>query len=551
MANKDLVVKLTINSQDFDNGLRNAKSSMNKFQKDTLSVSSVFKSAIGGMIKAFAGLGLAVGATEIFKSFIHSTQTMGDAWNNAMVTAKTSFQVFEASVANGTSSILHNFKASIAAAREFAEAMDAFGSAQISNQYARMEYVTPFNEAMTRYREAKSSGNKTGMYFAASDMQRNLNAYQTNAQTLMTTAMDAVTAKLSAYTGGFINSGNVNKYLDQLYLEIVNGVLPEQAAELKNLRSQGNFSKRAQMAVEYSKKWGTQTLKESEALLALSEINDDTLHEMLGILKTYDQVRNEINSMRRQMNRVVKGEGGGGGTVTTPKLTGGGVIKSTGLSLDQQMTYLAGGLQQGILADDRSRDGALVDIPIMDEEIFEPETEALMEKVAEQMKLIQDRTQYAASAMSAFGQAFGYAADLAGDSPFGNAMQALSGVANAAVSTASAMMTLAGVETMEGVAEAFATAPPFMKLALAGTALAGILSMMAAVKSSFAGSFANGGVVGGTSYSGDHLWARVNSGELIVPYNDWANAGQSNVRFVIEGSQLRGVLDNYDKIQNL
>lgn len=541
MANKDLVVKLTINSQDFDNGLRNAKSSMNKFQKDTLSVSSVFKSAIGGMIKAFAGLGLAVGATEIFKSFIHSTQTMGDAWNNAMVTAKTSFQVFEASVANGTSSILHNFKASIAAAREFAEAMDAFGSAQISNQYARMEYVTPFNEAMTRYREAKSSGNTTGMYFAASDMQRNLNAYQTNAQTLMTTAMDAVTAKLSAYTGGFINSGNVNKYLDQLYLEIVNGVLPEQAAELKNLRSQGNFSKRAQMAVEYSKKWGTQTLKESEALLALSEINDDTLHEMLGILKTYDQVRNEINSMRRQMNRVVKGEGGGGGTV----------IKSTGLSLDQQMTYLAGGLQQGILADDRSRDGALVDIPIMDEEIFEPETEALMEKVAEQMKLIQDRTQYAASAMSAFGQAFGYAADLAGDSPFGNAMQALSGVANAAVSTASAMMTLAGVETMEGVAEAFATAPPFMKLALAGTALAGILSMMAAVKSSFAGSFANGGVVGGTSYSGDHLWARVNSGELIVPYNDWANAGQSNVRFVIEGSQLRGVLDNYDKIQNL
>lgn len=195
--------------------------------------------------------------------------------------------------------------------------------------------------------------------------------------------------------------------------------------------------------------------------------------------------------------------------------------------------------------------GALVDIPIPEEEIFEPETEALMAKVAEQMKLIQDRTQYAATAMSAFGQAFGYAADLAGDNPFGNAMQALSGVANAAVSTASAMMTLAGVETMEGVAEAFATAPPFMKLALAGTALTGILSMMAAVKSSFAGSFANGGVVGGTSYSGDHLWARVNSGEMIVPYNDWHNGGQSNVHFIIEGSQLKGVLSNYDKTQNL
>ena len=545
MANKDLVVKLTINSQDFDNGLRNAKSSMNKFQKDTLSVSSVFKSAIGGMTKAFAGLGLAVGATEMFKSFINSTQTMSDAWGNAMVTAKTSFQVFETAVAAGTGGILNNFKQSIAAAREFAQAMDAFGSAQISNQYARMEYVTPFNEAMTRYREAKSSGNTTAMAFAASDMQRMLQAYSENSQTLMTKTMEAITAKLSSYTGGFINSGNVKKNLDQLYLEIINGVFPPILQDFNNLdteRRKGDyFANKAKDEME--QKYGPGWKREAEAMKMLSEINDETLKEMLGVLKTYDQVRNEINSMRRQMNRVVKGEGGGGGTVTTPKITGGGASTSSTPTMtpDQVARYWF----------NAQTPGALVDIPIPEEEIFEPETEALMEKVAEQMRLIQDRTQYAATAMSAFGQAFGYAADLAGDNPFGNAMQALSGVANAAVSTASSLMTLAGVETMEGVAEAFATAPPFMKLTLAGTALAGILSMMAAVKSSFAGSFAQGGVVGGTSYSGDHLWARVNSGEMIVPYNDWHNGGQSNVHFIIEGSQLKGVLSNYDKTQNL
>ena len=168
------------------------------------------------------------------------------------------------------------------------------------------------------------------------------------------------------------------------------------------------------------------------------------------------------------------------------------------------------------------------------------------------MKLIEDRTKYAATAMSSFGQAFGYAANIAGDNPFGNTLQALSGVTNAAVSTASALMALTGAETMEGVAEAFASAPPFMKLAMAGTALAGILSMMAAVKSSFAGSFASGGVVGGNSYTGDNLWARVNSGELIIPYNDWHNANASgDVHFIIEGSQLRGVLDNYEKTVTL
>ena len=104
---------------------------------------------------------------------------------------------------------------------------------------------------------------------------------------------------------------------------------------------------------------------------------------------------------------------------------------------------------------------------------------------------------------------------------------------------------------MEGVAEAFASAPPYMKLAIAGTALAGILSMMATIKSSFAGSFANGGIVGGNSYTGDNLWARVNTGEMIIPYNDWHNASQSNVHFVIEGSQLVGVIDNFNKTQDI
>lgn len=545
MANKDLVVKMTINSQDFDNGLRNAKSSMNKFQKDTLSVSSVFKSAIGGMTKAFAGLGLAVGATEIFKSFIHSTQTMGDAWNNTMVTAKTSFQVFEMAVAAGTGGILNNFKQSISAAREFAEAMDAFGSAQISGKYAKTKYVPEFNEAMTRYREAKSNNDKTGMAYALNDMQMNLQAYSDNAFNQRLKARGVVLKAMDTYTNGFVNSGNLDKYLDQLYLEIVNGVFPDILKDFNNLdteRRKGDyFANKAKDEME--QKYGPGWKREAEAMKMLSEINDETLKEMLSVLESYASVRNEINSMRRQMNRVVKGEGGGGGTITMPKLTGGGTSTAATPTMtpDQVARYWF----------NAQTPGALVDIPIPEEEIFEPETEALMAKVAEQMRLIQDRTQYAATAMSAFGQAFGYAADLAGDNPFGNALQALSGVANAAVSTASAMMTLAGVETMEGVAEAFATAPPFMKLALAGTALTGILSMMAAVKSSFAGSFAQGGVVGGTSYSGDHLWARVNSGELIVPYNDWHNGGQSNVHFIIEGSQLKGVLSNYDKTQNL
>ena len=545
MASKDLVVKMTINSNDFDNGLKNAKASMNRFQGDAKTWSASFKSVIGGMTKAFGALGIAVGGAQFFKSFIGSTQKMGDAWNNTMVAAKTSFQTFEMSVANGTGTILSNFRESIKAAREFAEAMDAFGSAQISNQYARMEYVTPFNEAMTRYREAKSGGNTTAMAFAASDMQRMLKAYSDNSVTLMQKAQEAVTAKLSAYTGGFVNSGNVGRYVDQLYLEIVNGVFPPILQDFNNLeteRKKGDYFFN-QAKEEMEKKYGPGWRREAEAMKQLSQINDDTLKEMLGILKTYDQVRNEINTMRRQMNRVIKGEstGGGGGTVTTTTPT------RTPVDLIPELSPISAA----------SPDNTTDMIAALGDKL------ARMYEVSEEDVLISDMMNKMwqknidtlgtyAYTLGSVADAFNALGSAMGDTPFGGFLSTLGSVAQGITSLISTYASLISVQAVQESLKAGLGIPFPFNIAMIMSAVTAISGVIASAKSNFAGSFASGGIVGGNSYTGDNLWARVNSGEMIIPYNDWHNANAGgNVHFIIEGSQLRGVLDNYEKTVTL
>lgn len=98
---------------------------------------------------------------------------------------------------------------------------------------------------------------------------------------------------------------------------------------------------------------------------------------------------------------------------------------------------------------------------------------------------------------------------------------------------------------------------------IGGTAL---LAIAGAVKASLssAAKFAEGGIVGGYSFSGDKVPAMVNSGEMILNsgqqtrlfkmLNGGVNTNSSNpmqVEFVIAGSQLVGVLNNQSRKSNI
>lgn len=69
--------------------------------------------------------------------------------------------------------------------------------------------------------------------------------------------------------------------------------------------------------------------------------------------------------------------------------------------------------------------------------------------------------------------------------------------------------------------------------------------------------YAEGGIIGGNSYTGDKVLARVNSGEMILNHAQQARlfdmintggVGSGQVEFKIKGQELVGVLNNYNKI---
>ena len=97
------------------------------------------------------------------------------------------------------------------------------------------------------------------------------------------------------------------------------------------------------------------------------------------------------------------------------------------------------------------------------------------------------------------------------------------------------------------------TFTPWDWIAAAISGVSTMIATISAIKSATSGSYANGGLIGGNSFSGDNLTANVNSGELILNRAQQSNiAGQLNsnpmgnmrLSTEISGTNLRIVMNN-------
>lgn len=128
---------------------------------------------------------------------------------------------------------------------------------------------------------------------------------------------------------------------------------------------------------------------------------------------------------------------------------------------------------------------------------------------------------------------------------------------NVAAAVAQAIATIVGAYAETLAMDKSSKSNIWTFIAAAAAATISMVSTIASIKK--ASGFANGGVIGGNSYSGDKLLARVNSGEVILPAKKASELGDmlttnaqenySTVDFKIKGSDLYGTLHNYSKVK--
>lgn len=173
----------------------------------------------------------------------------------------------------------------------------------------------------------------------------------------------------------------------------------------------------------------------------------------------------------------------------------------------------------------------------------------------EELKKYQEGLVGIANAAQQTGQAFSQLGSAIG----GQAGAVIGAFGEIAATIAQTIGQVISMMIAQGVGSAMSLPFP-ANLAAAATVIAGLASIISTIKSAASGSYAQGGIVPGNSLYGDKLIARVNSSEMILNTRQQKNLfrllnGQSSVRggggsgqveFKIKGSELYGVLRNYN-----
>lgn len=508
MANGTNLIRLGLESNSYERGIKQAQKSWNDFTK-----------AIGVNVGKFTAVAAAAGtvtaAMKVAKDAFFQNEKQLDEWGRTVESAKSLYAGFLNALNNGNiSGYLSNINNIVSAARQAYDALDELGTFNAFNQINQERARTAFTEAIADFREG--TGSKEGVQAAGSALQAELRERQKREQ--------------DAYDKAVVSLARDRGIAPEIMQRIMTGNY-EQLQQYKSLGLSGRQTVWQQNGMLGPRSYEVATAANEQERIgeALRQLNDTEIQELQSLGAQAQRTATEIANIDKQMVRVLRGStttGGSstGGTTTAAKEAytplAGSIDAQVQRVKDLQEAFNAAGsdgIRMGLLPQLKEAEQTLERMKNQSSMWLDPNSIGLssvglseikmpeiddsqLEKQRAMIKIAEQNAEAWTSAANAIGSV-------------GSALQAIDDPAvKVAGLVAQAIATIA--QTFAASLKGTFTPWDWIAGAAAGTAT--MISTIAAIKQATAGSYANGGVIGGTHFSGDMQLARVNAGETIL-----------------------------------
>lgn len=612
----DIVTRLLLKTNDFDANLEKSKKSVNGFQNNITSMASV---ASSGIMKFAGALGAVITVSEGFNKIMNSSQTLGDEYSRTMEGLKGGVDQFFYSIGSGDwTPFMNGLSETIRLAREAYNAMDQLGNTRMSFSYFDAKNQATVQEQITILKDKDSTEEQKKA--ARELLEKTLKDQEEIVGQYKRRSQNAVQAMVKAAIG--LDGVDVSAIdVDKILRLDVSAAGDDQKAELaKRYKDfQNEYDKLKAKYTTYETRGSgmnvhSVAVTDTEALgkaispmlakyqdaiqynAILVKKSDEWLQNLIDVSTAAQNADRNLSSMTKAANRASQSGTGGKQPKETAKegsiswyneqiaeqskkliaetdMQARAAIQATINELETKKINLKFVVDQESfkIAHGEMKDGALP-VPIKPtvkdniptygkngKDFKLPEYKPLFDK--KDVSLNKD-----------------YAESL---SNIGSIMSSLSGVTNESASAylqwganvissiaqaIPAIQALTTAKKTEAVVNgvASATETPVVGWLLAGAAVASVIAAMASIPK-----FATGGIVPGTSFTGDKVPALLNSGEMILNGTQqsslfrilnggaYASLGSkispsgnndsspANVTFRIHGRDLEGVLSNY------
>ena len=589
----DAIVRLLLNTQGFDGNLKKSKNEISRF--------SDFLAGAGGVVTKFAGgLGVAMTAGEAFNKTLQSSQVLGDMTASTMQAAKESVDQFFYSIGNGEfSSFLSGLDEIIQKAKEAYAAMDQLGNTKISYGYFSSKNEAQIQEAQyvakNKFAPLEERTKAFGDWRKALEQQKRIN------ETLRSDLMSAITKSVESEIG----TGKIKVGFEDVEMALKIDVTdPTKRGELKERYSNSYNAYQARKEYLTRARRGVSDEARIEGIdkelaeldniyketiivnAMLNKYKDEELSNIAAMASEYQKTSSALNSISREYNETANEFNNANkaikGFVAVASLEGYKVypgetgdkrpIRGKSESTDFRMVSFNGenwaneeakGLHNALRK--KIESGEKIKIVPIEVDLDKIDIAVDKDKLPDFSNQIDKNKQYAES-LGYIGDAFSSIGSIVDDS---NAA-VIQYFANLINSMASAIPMIASMVTAKKAeananAEAAATGAassvssiPFVGPAMAVAAVASILAAFASIPK-----FADGGIIGGSSFFGDKMIARVNSGEMILNQSQQGrlfqmiNSGNSGGNVKVDGEiKVRGkamyiAIRNYMKSENV